>query len=71
MITQTISKQRTSGAMEKKDRSEWMIEPCTCAFWGADKKFDRGNDLRPISQARFSTPRNWLVPIFAACQSRA
>ena len=42
MITQTISKQRTSGAMKKKDRPEWMIEPCPASFCGAEKNINRG-----------------------------
>src|SRR5271156_1822099 len=41
MITQTISKQRISGAMKKRDRPEWMIEPCACAFCGPEKKVNR------------------------------
>ena len=41
MITQTTSKQRISGAMKKKDRPEWMIEPCACAFCGPEKKVKR------------------------------
>ena len=32
MTTQTISRQRISGAMKKKDRPEWMIEPCSAHF---------------------------------------
>jgi hypothetical protein len=34
MTTQTISRQHISGAMKKKDRPEWMIESCACAFAG-------------------------------------
>jgi len=41
MITQTISKQRISGAMKKRDQPEWMIEPCVCAFCGPEKKVNR------------------------------
>jgi hypothetical protein len=41
MITQTISKQRISGAMKKKDQPEWMIEPCAFAFCGPEKKANR------------------------------
>ena len=32
MITPTTSKQRISGAMKRKARAEWPIEPCTCAL---------------------------------------
>ena len=31
-IIPTISKQRISGAMKRKARAEWSIEPCTCAL---------------------------------------
>ena len=41
MTTQTISKQRISGAMKKRDRPEW-IEPCACAFCGPEKKVKLG-----------------------------
>jgi hypothetical protein len=36
MITRTTFKQRISGAMKRKARAEWMIEPCP--FRRAEKK---------------------------------
>ena len=49
MTTQKISRQHISGAMKKKDRPEWMIDPCTCALCGVEKKVT-GSGLRPNSR---------------------
>ncbi len=54
MTTQTIFKQRISGAMKTKARPEWMIELCTCALSLASSVFDRPG------QRSIVAPRNEL-----------